>query len=1122
MLDNRVTPNQIFRVIKKDESKTLTVQQEQAVLASRQQPVLVVAGAGSGKTELMAIRVLWLVANEHAKPQDILGLTFTRKAASELAKRINNGLLELEKSEFWPQVLKDEGYSLPVVSTYNSYANSIFRDNAMLLGYEPESLLLTEGKAYQLAKEVVLKFGDSMGVDLDEADISLKTVVEGVLDLAAELNDNIQQGDAVKQTIADLKAKVLSFAKNGKLADTHQKFFAGAFNTAVLVDLAEAYRREKLLQGYVDYSDQVSKAEEVVSKHNEVVQRERELHKFVLLDEYQDTSYLQTRLLRTLYADHPVFAVGDPNQSIYGWRGASATNLNEYLEQFSTKAELPVIEMPLPTSWRNPKVVLDAANIIAEPLAQLATFQRDRGLKQTEVSKLTPMPGVANGQIDIMWHEHIADEAKAVAAWMVERMSRTLDPSKPDKRPSGAVLVRKKAPMDLIVSELESAGLDVEVVGLGGLLEMPEIVDLVSALKVVNSPNAGSSLIRLLSGPRWRISPKDISRLNRWARQIGRMSDNELLEKVDSGLGPEYEASLVDALDLLADEKKDSLYGMSQSALNRLIDAGKTLRHLRTFSGLPLTEFVQYVSRELHLDIELAANPRRINPFSNLNAFFAIVSNYVGSSSGYLTAFLEWLDFAATREKIEVPATPSKAGVVQVLTVHSAKGLEWDFVAVPNMTNRDFPNEPRSKKGWLTTGTLPYPLRGDVRSLPDLDLSIVNKESDFNQVKNNFAADIEVHLEREERRLAYVAITRPKAELLLSGARWKVNTKDATKPQNLRYLCEPSPYLAEIASSGLDGVQLLTPGEDAQTLPTYTSLINPHPAASITEPWPIDPLGVRHRAHLVAASDQVAENLSFDESEEPQLPKLKAAKPTDEATTKLMLEVEALIKDLALTEQRASLVRLPVRIPASRFKDFIKKPKEMAETYRRPMPTEPFAETMKGTLFHSWIESRYGIVSNSDEIDDPALALVELDETTPAQLEELKKNFETSRWSTLKPREVEVEIQVTIQQNTFICKIDAVFEVQPGDSELPGKKIEIVDWKTGKPPADQNEEDERALQLALYRMAYAQQFGINEEEIAVCLYYVGENKIVRPKNVLTRDQLVAKWQGVLATFESID
>ncbi|MEY4348820.1 MAG: hypothetical protein RL719_117 [Actinomycetota bacterium] len=1116
MSDSRVTPNQIFRAIQKKEKLEknpdikLTTYQEEAVLASRTQPVLVVAGAGSGKTELMAIRVLWLVANEYAKPQDILGLTFTRKAASELAKRINNGLLALEKTDLWPQELRTNGYSLPLISTYNSYANSIFRDNAMLLGYEPESQLLAEGSAFQLAKNVVLREGSNMGVEFEDADFSLKSAIEVVLKLSAELNDNVQSGQAVKDAIEDLKQKLLQVTKTGELNKTNTDYFSGALSTAAIVDLAEAYRREKMNQGYVDYSDQVKLAEEVVSKHPEVGERERELHKFVLLDEYQDTSFLQTRLLRELYRDHPVFAVGDPNQSIYGWRGASATNLNEYLELFSTKPELPVVQRELPTSWRNPKVVLDAANVIAEPLGKLAVYQQERGLQTTEVSPLEPMPHAADGQIDILWQEHIADEAKQVAAWMAQRMSRPFDPSKGQEAPSGAVLMRKKAAMELFVSELEAAGLDVEVVGLGGLLEMPEIVDLVSALKVVHSPNSGAALIRLLAGPRWRIGPKDISRLHRWARSIGKMSDDQLKAKVEDGLGAEYETSLVDALDLLADEKKDSLYGMSAASLARLVDAGQTMRKLRQQTGLPLSEFVQYVSRELHLDIELAANPRRVNPFSNLNSFFNIVANYEAGSTVYLGSFLEWLDFASGKEKIEVASTATKAGVVQVLTVHSAKGLEWDYVAVPNMTDRDFPNEPKSKKGWLSVGTLPFPLRGDVRSLPALDLSQATKEADLKKVRDDFSDHNGVHLEREERRLAYVAITRPKVELLLSGSRWKVGSKDVTKPQNLRFLGKPSPYLLEIANSGLANVRILQPGEDGG-LPDFDSLVNPQPASAITEQWPMDPLGERHRHKLEAAAAQVeAEIESFD-----------PAKPQDEATVQLMQEVEALIDDLAASESRAKQVKLPVRIPASRFKDFLKKPNEIAENYRRPMPSQPFAETMKGTLFHSWIESRYGIVSNADQLDDTEAALEELDQITPQELDQLKANFEKSRWAKQSAKDIEVEIQVTFGLNTFICKIDAVFEVDPADTELAGKKIEIVDWKTGKPPANQAEEDERALQLGLYRMAYSQHFGVNEEDIAVCLYYVADNLVVRPKNVLTGEQLKERWNLLLEGFEKL-
>jgi DNA helicase-2/ATP-dependent DNA helicase PcrA len=397
-----------------------------------------------------------------------------------------------------------------------------------------------------------------------------------------------------------------------------------------------------------------------------------------------------------------------------------------------------------------------------------------------------------------------------------------------------------------------------------------------------------------------------------------------------------------------------------------------------------------------------------------------------------------------------------------------------------------------------------------VRSLPSLDLSRATKEADLKKVRDDFSDHNGVHLEREERRLAYVAITRPKVELLLSGSRWKVGSKDVTKPQNLRFLGKPSPYLLEIAKSGLANVRILQPGEDGG-LPDFDSLVNPQPASAITEQWPMDPLGERHRQRLEAAASQVeAEIESFD-----------PAKPQDEATVQLMQEVEALIDDLAASESRAKLVKLPVRIPASRFKDFLKKPNEIAENYRRPMPSQPFAETMKGTLFHSWIESRYGIVSNADQLDDTEAALEELDQITPQELDQLKANFEKSRWAKQNAKDIEVEIQVTFGLNTFICKIDAVFEVDPADTELAGKKIEIVDWKTGKPPANQAEEDERALQLGLYRMAYSQHFGVNEEDIAVCLYYVADDLVVRPKNVLTGEQLRERWNLLLEGFEKL-
>lgn len=1115
-----IKPNDIYVALQADAAAKgrkvfhLTEQQDQAVRASVEQPILVVAGAGSGKTELMAIRVLWLVANQIVKPQDILGLTFTRKAASELAKRINNGLLDLSKTDLWPQSLKEEGYSLPTISTYNSYANNLFRDNAILLGYEPESQLLTEGSAYQLAKSILLEHGNFQGAEFEEADLSLTRAVELTLELAAALNDNLVTAEDVRDEIENFRAELLRITGGAQLGASYIPKVSGAFTTAAVVNLAETYRLEKQKQGYVDYSDQVSLAYRAVARHPEIVRREQELRKVVLLDEYQDTSYLQTALLKTLFADHPVFAVGDPNQSIYGWRGASATNLNEYVEEFSSKPELPVIQLQLSTSWRNPQVVLEAANVIKAPLSQLAPYQVGRGLQATPVDDLHPRPDAERGGIDVLWSEHMVDEAKAVAAWMKERMS---SPSGQGfKKPSGAVLVRKKRYMELFVSELQAVGLDVEVVGLGGLLEMPEIIDLVSALRVVHSPNSGGALIRLLAGPRWRIAPKDIARLHRWSKTISKPNDKDLFDKAERSLGAEYDASLVDALDLLAEERKESLYGMSKATLNRLIDAGLLFRELRAHNGLPLVEFVKYVARELHLDVELAANPRRVNPFANLNSFNNIVANYVGSSNGYLGAFLEWLDYVNQNERVEATTTTVRAGAVQVLTVHSAKGLEWDYVSVPAMVETDFPSSPRSKKAWLSAGVLPYALRGDSRSLPELKLDGCTKQAELGHALKTLSDDMETHFEREERRLAYVAITRPKRELLLSGSRWKAHSKDGATT-----FSKPSRYLLELVDANLQGLRILNADPEGG-LPEFESETNPKPLSDIFETWPMDPLGEFHRAKVEAAAKQVNDFFTEPQtadSEGSERPQLAASAPQfDEATAQLIREVGLLVKERDEAEREITEVNLPVRISASRFKDFVKDPGKMADFYARPMPEKPYEATMTGTLFHSWVERKFGFISASDEIDAGA-AFEALDETeSSADLEQLIENFSKSKWANLTPKEVETEIQVTIHENTFVGKMDAVYEVS-NDPDLPGISIEIVDWKTGKSPQTDDEILERSLQLALYRMAYSRKHGIPEDQISVCLYYVAENRELRPTKVLSSKEIIDLWESVLAEFE---
>lgn len=1048
----RFSANQVYQVIKPFE---LTAEQASAVQeASINSPTLVVAGAGSGKTELMAVRVLWLVANGFARPDQILGLTFTRKAAAELSKRIYESLLKLRDSEMWPEDL-DYDFTAPTISTYNAYANNLFRDFALAIGYEPEAALLTEAAAFQLAREVVLKQGSKIDERLSDIDQTLNSIVESVLALAQSMNDNLVDAAQVEGVIQDVISQVTDLPKkSGGTDKTQFAYMSTSLQplsiTPILAKLADAYRAEKLRQGFVDYSDQVALAERAVREVPALRERERELHTQILLDEYQDTSYLQTKLLQNLFAGTSVFAVGDPNQSIYGWRGASASNLKSFYTDFAAPADAK--SFPLSTSWRNPKQVLSLANHLIDSL---------------KVVELSPSPKAGDGKLEIAFEQDLNLEATRVASWFKQHMTG---------EQTGALLMRKRSQMQQFVTALEEQGLEVEVVGLGGLLEVPEVVDLVSALRVIHNPAAGTQLIRLLAGPRWRIGAKDLERLHRYANHKARV-DEEIRDKIQSGLAPEDALSIVDALDLILDEKEPEKIGLSAAGLVRMQDAALLLRSMRRQTGMSLVEFVRSVEQELWLDIEVQANPRRKNPMAHLNAFASIVAGYAGSNNQpHLGGFLNWLEFADERERFEIPSTNPERGVVQVLTIHAAKGLEWDHVAVANLIDGDFPSSGRGSSGWLATGSLPFPLRGDRDSLPTWNYKNHTAQPDVKKSIDDFKDQMRAHLFNEELRLMYVAVTRPKQSLLLTGSYWKPGNKNARKPsQFLESACKKL------------GVQISD----------LSSEVNPLEEAEVVESWPLDPLGERHRTDVERAA---AQTLSAVESLERKIDAIIEGDQIQQDISLLLAE-----KDAAIIANDTA--QLPVRIPASSFKDYIADYESVITRLRRPMPQPPYKQTRTGTLFHSWVEGFFGAASHSGQLlgqaasDDADSAAMELE-----NIKELQSNFAKSRFATLKPIDVEREIQLTIGQNTFICKLDAVFETANG--------CEIVDWKTGKAPKNAADQQLKTLQLALYRLAYSRFTGIPLEKIEVCFYFVADDKEIKPTQIPSEAELLELWGAV--------
>ncbi len=1047
--------------------------QQEAVIEAPLRPAIVVAGAGSGKTETMANRVVWLLANGHVRVPEVLGLTFTRKAAGELAVRIRRRIEQLVASgladvEFDP-------FDAPEVATYNAFANAIFRENALLIGREPESAVLSEASAWQLARRLVVASEDERLVELDR---SVDTVTSAVLALSRALAENVVEAAEVERmtsAFARLPELPVGSSRTKKaLLESVQKAVEAVGALPPLLELAERFAEEKRRRGFVEYSDQVALALAVCERLPAVAEDYRRRFRVVLLDEYQDTSVVQTRLLSTLFGGEAVMAVGDPHQSIYGWRGASAANLGRFSVDF---AGAPGVadEYALSTSWRNPTRVLDAANALVGPLSAGSPVH---------VERLQPRPGAIEGELATSFEQTVADEAEAVAAWLGERLARRGEDGEP---PSAALLCRSLKRVDVFTSALAAREIPYHVLGLGGLLEQPVIADLVSALRVMHDPTAGSELIRLLTGARWRIGPKDIAALRRVASWLEARDhrfqelDPAVRDRLRRSVAGEESASLVDALDFVveAPDGHGQLSGFSEVGLSRLREAGRQLDRLRSRAGLDLLDLVTLVQQELLLDIEVAANETARLGQASLDAFAEQIGSYLASDErATLGSFLAWLAEAEQRDNLAPRSEDPEPGTVQVLTIHGAKGLEWDVVAVPRMVEGELPGAPQSKRGWLAFGQLPYEFRGDSSELPVLAWRTAQDQKELDEAIAAFEEQIAARHAEEQRRLVYVAVTRAKRALLLTGSYWSTQTR----PRG------PGAYLLELQAAGLLPEDAFPDCDDPDE--------NPLALASSTVSWPLDPLGLRRgRVEAAAAAVRAA----------------RAGAGGGSGGGVYAHDLDLLLAERARRQRDLGLVDLPTRIPASRFKDYVSDPASVATALRRPMPERPYRQTRLGTLFHRWVEDRYGAAAGAAdtldagpaELDDPAAELLEAERLT-----ELQATFESSEWATRRPERVELEIHVTLADQVIVCKLDAIYRTDDGAHDY-----QIVDWKTGKAPRDAEDLERKQLQLALYRLAFARYAGVPESRIDAVFYFVADDRVIRPERLYSEEELLALWTG---------
>ncbi|MGY1838327.1 MULTISPECIES: ATP-dependent helicase [unclassified Modestobacter] len=1067
-------------------------EQAGVVSAPVDRPLVVVAGAGSGKTETMAARVAWLVANQMVAPEAVLGLTFTRKAASELNARVRLRLGALaEHPDTDPALRERLSVAAPTVATYHGYAAGIVAEHGLRIGVEPGAGVLGPAMCWGQAATVVAGHTG----DMADVALGLVTTTEDVLQLAAELGEHDVSPDRLRAWTARFETQLHGYAdagrKKGPYADV-LALLARQRARVALLPMVEAFEARKRAAGAIDYADQVAYAARVAVGSPEVGRRERARWRVVLLDEYQDTSVGQLRMLEALFGGpggHPVLAVGDPRQSIYGWRGASAGTIERFARTFPGSPERPAERLTLSTSWRNDRAVLAVANAVAAALPE----------PEQPLPDLTAAPVAGPGAVHVGLYETVAEETAALADRLAAEWHRPAE-----RRPTIAVLARRRAQLPGIAAALRERGLPVEVVGLGGLLDVPEVSDVVATMRVLVDPTAGDALGRLLTGARWRIGPRDLAALEARARSLVRERRAAATEPGnppgDVAAGPTEAAtpelprergSIVEALDDLG---RPDAY--SAEGFRRLRRLGTELATLRGRLGESLPDLVDEVVRTQGLETELASHPDATpgRARTHLDALHEVAAQFTELAElPSLPAFLGYLADAEVRERgLEPGEVAVNPEAVQLLTGHSAKGLEWDVVAVPGMTVGQFPAKGDASDSWIRDpGAVPVDLRvTDRAELPRLHLPVPGSgdQASVRDALADYVAEWKDFGLAEEIRLGYVAVTRAKHLLLCSGSWWR-DGKTVCGPSSLLLAVKDAVEAGSVdGGAGVVDAWAEPPADDAE---------NPALAEWPIGVWPADPLSANRRRSLSAAAELVAASRPHPLTDE-------ALQATDDALVADWLrDAELLLRERAESWRGTVEVPLPAHLSVSALVALRRDPAELARRLRRPMPAAPAPLARRGTAFHAWLEERFGTsrLIDLDELPGSGDAAAAPDEALGA----LQQAFLAGEWADRQPVDVEAPFETPLGPLTLRGRIDAVYATPDGG-------FEVIDWKTGPVPGAA-ELAAASVQLAAYRLGWSRLTGVPVERVSAGFHHVADGVTLRPVDLLDEAGLLALVTG---------
>jgi DNA helicase II / ATP-dependent DNA helicase PcrA len=642
-------------------------------------PLLVVAGAGTGKTTVLINRLAYLVLEKGVKTDEIFLATFTEKAASEMIERADK-ILPYGYVELW-------------INTFHSFGEKILRDSGLEIGLSPDFKLLDETAQWVFVKKNFKEFNLDYYAPAGNPNKFIKELLKHFSRLKDE---NITPEEYLDycNKLSDEDKDESEILENKKLRELSQAF--------------SVYNKLLLENDYLDFADLINYTIKLFKIRPNILKKYQEKFKYLMLDEFQDTNFSQYELIKILAGDKAnLMVVGDDDQSIYKFRGASISNIMQFKDDYPSAKEIV-----LSSNYRSHQDILDLSyDFISHNNPNRLEVKLGINKKLKSFFDFKPQDEVISAKSFL----NESDELSSVSSKILEIYKK--DPECDWK--DFAILTRTNSSADKYSKELSRLDIPNHFVSLKGLYYKPIILDIVSYLRLLDNYRESSALFRVLNMEEFKISYSDLQNIIATSKR-------------------KY-WSLFEGL-----QNVDKIKGISSGAIPKI---NKLLTLIDTHSVLAREKSPSHVFVKFIYDSEILKNLNHENDkeiFSYINQFYQKIKKFEEDDETLrLKDFLELFDFELEAGDFgRLKNDFADVDTVKVMTVHASKGLEFKHVFISDLVERKFPSDNRSDK----------------ISIPE---ELIKEKVEDSE---NF------HIE-EERRLFYVALTRAKESLHLTCAK---------------------------------------------------------------------------------------------------------------------------------------------------------------------------------------------------------------------------------------------------------------------------------------------------------------------------------------------------------------